>query len=247
MNATKIRGIALIVLLAVSYGSSRSLGQTKAERGSGDQEQKQPKVTRTKGKPPAKAKIHPDVYRRLEHSRDGRAYVMVTLKPLPNEAVSDQQRKAAAKKSQDEFVAKMGADEFEVGYRHARDPILFGHVNATGLEKLAREDRIATVQYKIEANVHAKIRENPEEPVYVIVVLRAVDRKGKSHGERTALVNASQERVLRRLGPEDFKLEWQFRLYADFSGWASVQGLEKLAKDRDVVEIGVIPQTGEQW
>lgn len=159
MNGTKSKGIALTILLAVSYGCSSSLRQSKPEAESGDQEQKQSEATPTKGKPPVKAKIDPEVYEWLKKMPDGRLYVTVTLKPLPKDAVSEAQRKAAAKKSQDEFLAEISPEVFRVGHRCERVPILFGYTEAIGLQKLARNAKVQSVQYKVEPEVHKKTQD----------------------------------------------------------------------------------------
>lgn len=243
MSVKKIKGIVLVSLLTISYGPRPSLGQSKPGRESGVQEQKQPNATPTKGKRPAKPKIDPDVYRRLEKSRDGRVYVMVTLKPLQKEAVSDEQRKAATKKSQDELVARMGSDKFEVGYRLQGYPVLFGHVSATGLAALGQDKKVVSVKLKVEAGVHQQLLNSPDGAAYIFVVLELAEREGRTFNQRRALVSEIQDRFLDRYDPEEFKVEWRYTLGAEFTGWASPRGLEELTRDPAVQSIGVIPGT----
>lgn len=260
MHATKDKRIALIILLAVSYGSSPSLGQTKAERGAGDQEQKQPKVTPTKGKAPAKTKIDFDVFRRLERSGDGRVYVMVTLKPLPKEAVSDQQRKSGAKKSRDELAGRMTTGEFEFGYGHELDPILFGDVNAAGLKKLERDPNVEAVQFKVLPSVHRRLKERPGEFVHVLVAVRLSDEDTQKVDELEMAVNQAhdsasaelelaalkrfvdriRDRVLSELAPGSFKLQYGSPFDADAWGLARSTAIEQLTKRLDVEAIAYI-------
>lgn len=190
----------------------------------------------------AQLKIAPDVYQRLEKSRDGRVYVMVTLKPLPREARSDEQRKAAARRSQDELVAKIAPGEFEVGYRHERDPILFGHVNAAGLATVAGHPNVESIQFKIEAGVHQELETSTDGKALVYVALTRVPWKGRTLDHRMFSVKQIQDRVLRGLDEQEFTIKWRYDLFASVSGWGNGRALEKLALDPDVITIGVVGQ-----
>lgn len=208
----------------------------------------------------ARPKIDLDVSQRLEKSRDGRLYVMVTLKPLPEEAVSDQQRKSEAKKRQDELVGKMTAGEFELGYRHERDPILFGHVNAAGLKKLERDPNVEAVQFKVLPSVHRRLKERPREFVHVLVALRLSDEDAQKLEEFNDTFNQVQDsasaelqlkavkefvdrirdRVLSELAPGDFKLHYGSPFDADAWGLARSAAIEQLTKHPDVEAIAYI-------
>lgn len=201
----------------------------------------------------AQPKIHPDVYRRLEKSRDGRVYVMVTLKPLPKEAVSDEQRTAAAKKSQDELIAEMPPDIFEVGYRFERDPIVFGYAKTPGLEKLARNTNVQTVQYKVEPEVHRRLKLSSDGFVFVLVVVNSqeCDRLWEAIPETQdarplleqleRLAKRIQGEVLVDMSPREFRVFSKDTYEPDFWGWVSKDGLEKLAK-HPKVGVGATPE-----
>lgn len=241
MNTTKIKGIALVSLLAISLGPRPSPGQSKSNSESGAQKQKQPHVMPPKGKPQVKAKIDPDVYGRLEKSRNGRVYVMVTLKQLPKEAVSDGARRKAAKKSQDEFIAKMATDEFEIGYRHGNDPVLFAYVSSAGLQQMARNQDVRSVRYKVEPGVHEKLSASSDGTVRVHVRLKQVGRGIKELELRKARVKSIQDEVLSKLSDRDFELAWRYQIYESLGGYATQDGVELLAKDDNVIGIGISP------
>ncbi len=263
MNGMKIAGCTLLALLVFSYLPASLLGQPKPAAKPSAQEQQDSRAKRGMDKHPGAAKVDPDVYRRLKKRRDGRLYVMVTLNPLPQEAVSDQQRKAAAKKSQDELVAKMPPEEFEVGYRFERDPIVFGFVGIAGLEKLAGDSGVLAVQYKVEPAVHRKSGDHPGEFVYVIVLLRprpaeqaTLDALQKAFDEAKEPEQAKAELeklerfaerlltpVLSELTPDDFRFQSVSRdSMPAFWGLASREGIEKLAKNPHVLGVGAMPE-----
>ena len=265
MNAVKTKGNAVAILLAFSCGCHPSLAQPKPKGDSSAQEQSQSQATAAKGKPPAKLKIAPDVYQRLEQSRDGRVYVMVTLRPLPKEAASDAQRTLAAAKSQDELVTKMSLDDFEVGHRHESDPILFGHVNAAGLKELERDQNVESVQFKVVAAVHRRLKEDPGEFVHVLVAVHLSDEEtkeideleravGQAHDSASAelqlaalkkLVDRIRNRVLSGLARSDFRLHYGSPFDADAWGLARRAAIEQLTKRADVEAIGYNPKEGD--
>lgn len=75
--------------------------------------------------------VHSDVFAQLADSPDGRAYVVVLLRPLltlPTQAeVQDVQNRV---------LAALAVDEFEVVYQYRNFAAMTGHVNGAGLVKL---------------------------------------------------------------------------------------------------------------
>lgn len=252
MNATKIEGIALIILLAVSYGSGSGLGQTKAERGSGDQEQKPSEATAAKGKPPENSKIDPDVHEWLAIIPGGRLYVTVRLMPLAKEAATDPQRIAATKKRQDEFLAEIPPEVFKVGYRCERIPTLFGYVNKAGLQKLSRNPKVQSVQYRIEPEVHRRLRISSDGFAFAFIVVyspkcdqlfeRRLDTEEpfQAIAELEREVRLVQDSVLSNLSSKEFKLFRRVKDAPNLWGWISKEGLEELLEDSRV-KVGWAP------
>ena len=200
-------------------------------------------VAPPKGKPAAEAKVDPEVYEWLEKMPDGRLYVMVTLKPLPKDAVSDVQRKAAAKKSQDEFLAEMPPGAFEVGYRYEREPILFGYVKAAGLQNLARNAKVQSVQYRVEPEVHRRLRISSDGFAYAYVVVNSpechrmlwalsdAENPGQAIDELEREVKRIEDTVLQSLSAKEFKFLSRSKIRPRLLGWVSKEGLEKLVRD----------------
>gem|GEM_PF-3722413 len=195
---------------------------------------------RDAGSTSADGRVAPEVYTALEGSADATAYVVITLKPDHQETPTPEQVKDSVKRVQDKVLAKMAAGEFKVVYRFETTAVLIGHVSSAGVAKLAADPNVVTVSpSKIEAEVFPKLQSSEDGTVHVIVNLTRVSEGAPASHERKALVKQIQDRVLDKLAPGEFKIEWVFQISGGFSGHINAAGLGKLATDPDVVSVGV--------
>jgi hypothetical protein len=90
--------------------------------------------------------VEPQVYEDLAQSDDGRAYVIVVLKPkllLARAQRAEQQALVAA--AQDRVLEQMAPEDFKVVYRYRNFATLTGRINAAGLARLAEHPDVESV------------------------------------------------------------------------------------------------------
>jgi hypothetical protein len=90
---------------------------------------------------------------------------------------------------------------------------------------------------KIARDVWAALQNSPDGTVCVIVAMRQV--QGGTFEENMAAVKESEDRVLARLSPDEFRDPIRYRTFAGLAGYANAAGLAKLAASPEVVGIGL--------
>lgn len=242
MNATRTMRmiVAVTILSGVLWSAVQAQSGARQSPGPPKTQEQQDKQKAEKRPGATKDPIHPDVRSKLEKSENGKVYVLVTLKPLPKEGLTKEQRKDLAKDKQDKLLSSLAEGEFTVDHRFETEPRMIGHVNAKGLDKLGRDKGVATVEpSKIEPLVFPGLAKSETEKIIVLVPLRPVGRSVSTQQERKRVVKEIQQKVLARMGEGNFEVEYQYVLIAALTGRVNVDGLEKLAVDDDVVAVGL--------
>ena len=95
-------------------------------------------------------------------------------------------------------------------------------------------------EYVLKAGVIEELARSPSGDVYVVVRLREnVIPRGVGLRQKQEAVRAVQERVLRRLEPDEFEPVYQYANIAALTGRVSMNGLAKLAAHPDVAQVGL--------
>lgn len=243
MNATRI--MQMIVGVAVLSGVLWSAVQAQSE---GEQSSAPPKTQEPQDKPKTETrpaapqdKIHPDVRSKLEKSDDGRVYVLVTLKPLPKEGLTKEQRKAMAKEKQDKLLAKLGEGEFTVDHRFGIEPRMIGYITVSGIDRLGNDATVVSVtSSKIEPPIFPALRVSETGTVAVIVGIDKQPGRRAANAEQKKVINIQiQSRVLERLDSSDFTIRYKFDSTGGFSAEVRAGALETLATHPDVEGVGL--------
>jgi len=104
-------------------------------------------------------------------------------------------------------------------------------------DKRAIPKTLETGDHRVDAKIDDRVAEAivKQEWVPVIVVLRSNTQPDQnSSGEAERLVAEAQQRVLRSLSPDEFRLKHRFETVYGFAGWVSRQGLIQLQSNPDV-------------
>lgn len=88
---------------------------------------------------------HASVYDELENSGDGRAFVIVGLRPLERGISTLEEYKEEVKSKQERVLGKLAPGEFQIAYQYATFAALAGRVNSSGLMKLARDADVVAI------------------------------------------------------------------------------------------------------
>ncbi|MCK4343167.1 MAG: S8 family serine peptidase [Phycisphaerae bacterium] len=194
-------------------------------------------------------KITSDVSTKLEKSDDGTAFVCVILKAAGKEKSSPKKRKAAIKRVQDKVLARLEPGEFKLAWRFETAEMLVGHINATGVARLANDPDVVMIRpSKINPELFTEIESSDDRTTAAIVFLKRVNRR-KWEGSRSqrrlileekmCKVKAIQERVLSVFKPGEFRITHQPRIGAMLGGYVNAAGLAKLEAHPDVIGAGV--------
>lgn len=198
------------------------------------QDPKKPQTDQKTAKRPGPTKdpIHPDVRSKLEKSNDGRVYVLVTLKPMPREGLTKEQRKAMAEERQDQLLAKLAEGKFTVDHRFETEPRMIGHINAGGLAKLAKQPDAPAVQLsKFEPGVIPALNNSPDGKVFVMILLTTLPTDDRPLADVKAMIQQHQEKVLDRLTQEDFEIAHRLSVTEVLMGYLKSSGIPKVATD----------------
>lgn len=242
MNSTRIMRMIVAVTILSGVLWSTLQAQSEATHSPGPSKTQEPQVDQKTQKRPGVTKdpIHPDVRSKLDESDDGRVYVLVTLKPLPKEGLTKEQRKAMAEDKQDKLLAKLGEGEFKVDHRFETEPRMIGHISAVGLTKVGKDTGVARVELsKIDPAVFPALAVTSNGRLRVIVTLQGMEPKKLTPEQRKPLVKEIQDRVLSHLTPTEFEVIVRLTLITLLAGNTTGRGLEELATDPEVKGVGV--------
>lgn len=243
MIATRIMRMVVAVSAVSGAWCSTLQAQSEAKLSPGSSKTYEPQDKQKRDTRPVatRDKVHPDVRSELDE-RSGWAYVLVTLKPLPKDGLSNEQRKAMAKERQDKLLASLAEGDFKVDHRFETEPRMIGHVNARGLAKLAKQPDAPTVQLsKFEPGVIPAFNNSPDGEMYVIVTLHHPQKDGRplrEHGlslvDYKRLIRQHSSKVMNRLTHQDFEINRQSKYIPSFTGLMKAGGIDILAVDPDV-------------
>ena len=235
MYSTRI--MRIIVVMAVLSGVlwSAEQAQSEATQWPGPPKTQAPQdKPKTETRPAAKHdKIHPDVLSKLEKSEDGKVYVLVTLKPLPKEGLSKEQRKAMAKEKQNKLLAKLAEGDFTADYRFEIEPRIIGLVNETGLAKIAEDPQVVAVESsRIGPGVIRALGQAADGKVFVMILLTTLPgTDDRPLDDVKAMIQQHQEKVLDSLTQEDFEIAHRLSVTEVLMGYLKPSGIPKMATD----------------
>lgn len=88
---------------------------------------------------------HADVYYELENSADGRAFVIVGLRPVGLQDSNLDESRRRVKDIQKRVLNKLAPGEFEIAYQYRTFAALAGRISATGLLKLEADPDVVAI------------------------------------------------------------------------------------------------------
>lgn len=241
MNTTRIMRVIVAVSILAGVLWTRAQAQSQGEKSPGATKAQQPqdkqKVEKRSGA--TKGPIHADVRGKLERSEDGTVYVLVTLKPLPKEGLTKEQRKAMAKEKQDKLLSSLAEGEFTVDHRFETEPRMIGHVNAAGLDKLKSNANVEAIEPSIIGSyVFPALKDSTTGRIDLFIALEDDDLKTLDPGEQEQRIVVTQDRVLALFTNKEFKRTSWYTNIATLTGWGGAGALEKLATCPDVEAVG---------
>lgn len=231
MNIDKFRSLRVVAISMIWSSGVSALGQDGgnqvAEESAYVSPEQQSAIT-------SGARIEPEVYARLANSADGTVYVTVALKPEYPTISSAEQRTAQHAEAQADLLSLFETGEFEDSYLSNR-ALVYGHVSATGLDKLADSSLVRNVRLsKVDPAVHSEIASLGT--VRVLVSIKPVPDV-QDYAQRIALVSKAHADVFRDLTIDESDIYVVFEEDAGFAAEVRPHVLEELTRDPNVTTI----------
>jgi subtilisin family serine protease len=107
----------------------------------------EPPIARRAQELPADTRVGPAVYAELDSSPDGRAYVLVVLRPVGRlDATRLTDHQAAVRERQDDVLARLEAGQFTPVHRYDNFAVMTGYLDAQGLAQLAADPDVRAIE-----------------------------------------------------------------------------------------------------